>query len=113
MTVGGGGGDAAGDVVIFDGVEGHAEEEEEGHGGDAEDAVFVGGGGGEWKEGEGEKGAAQEEQHGDVQVTDKAIRPDHAQGEGDDEAKKGSVLPVHQRLFSSLMRCSGSVAPKT
>ena len=87
VTVGGVGGDAAGDVVMFDGVEGHAEEEEEGHGGDAESTVFVGGGGGEWKEGEGEKGAAQEEQHDDVQVTDKTIRPDHAQGEGDDEAK--------------------------
>ena len=105
--------EASFDAVILACVERHADEEEECRCHDAKLAVFVGVGGLEQEEQEGEDGAAEDEQNHDVHVADKKIRPNHAQGEGDDEANKSVVLPVHQRLFNSLILSSGFAEPNT
>ena len=106
--------EASFDALVFEGVESHANEEEKRHCHDAKGVVaIVVLGCLEKEEQEGKDGTTEDEQHHEVHVPNKKIRPNHTQREGDDEANKGIVLPRHHRLFNSLIRASGFSALNT
>ena len=102
------------DALGFEGVERHTNEEEKHHRHDAKGVVaIVVLGSLEKEEQEGKDGTTEDEQHHEVHVPNKKIRPNHTQCEGDDEANEGIVLPRHHRLFNSLIRASGFSALNT
>jgi hypothetical protein len=89
-------GDASFDALVLEGMERHTDEEEKRHCHDAEGVVAVAFLGClQEEEKEGKNGTTEDEKHHEVHVPDKKIRPNHTQGEGDDEANEGIVLPGH------------------
>lgn len=106
-------GNAVGNTLVLACVERHTDEESKGAGCHSKLPVFEGFRGVEKEEGEGKKSTTENEKYHQIHIGHKKIRPNHAQCEGNDEANKRVVLPVHQRFFSSLMRASGFSAPNT